>query len=280
MSTRIYDLSDFPNSLVNLDNLTDEIRSSSITIALDYISTSGTTVDIVFKAALSVGEETILDGIVAAHDNVCKVPPPTIVQVQEEYGATNGKFISQSFWITAPIGVSNTDTIFDLPTSILEIQFITRDENLGDSVKLYVFRKNTGYGEGVIGTITANVSAGATGIHVSSTIANAVLTGDYISLKEGSKEEDLGLIKSIDKVNNILYMKTPTATSFSATSPTLVKHKRYVLYDFPLGPPWKMDIGGSKIGGSYVTPDYIVRVEYTNNGLISKQLYSVIERLE
>lgn len=280
MSTQVYDLSDFPNSLINLENLTDEIRNSAITIALDFISTTGTIVNIIFKDVLSVGEETILDGIVAAHNSIPKIPPPAIVQIQEEYGLTNGKFISQAFWINAPTGISNTDVQFEIPTSILEIQFVTTAENLGDYVKLYVFRKNIGYGEGVIGTITANIAAGATGVHVSPTIANTVLAGDYISLKEGSKEEDLGLIKSIDKTNNILYMKTPTATSFSATSPTFIKHKRYVLFDFPLGPPWKMDIGSSKIGGSYVTTDYIVRTEYTNNGSVAKQLYAVIERLE
>jgi len=283
-----YTLADFPDSQLNADNLADEIRASAIVTALDYVSTSGSTVYIVFKATLSAGDKTILDGdttapaggLIASHDYVDKTPAPQVVQVLEEYGKTNGKFISDAQWIQGPTGVSTTDIEFELPTSVMEIQFITTTENTGDSVKLWVFRKNTGYGEGVIGTITANISTGATGIPVSQTIVDSVYTGDYISLKEGGKEEDLGLIKSIDKTAKILYMKTPTATSFSAASPTFVKWKRYVLKQFPLGPPWKIDIGSSKIGGSYVSTDYTVRIEYTNNGNTAKQLYTIIERLE
>lgn len=283
-----YTLADFPNSQINAENLADEIRASPIVTALDYVSTNGSTVYIVFKATLSSGDKTLLDGdttapaggLIAAHDYVDKTPDPPVFQVLEEYGETNGKFYSEARWIEAPTGVSNTDIQFELPTSIMEIQFITTTENAGDSVKLYVFRSDTGSGEGVIGTITANVAAGATGIPVSQLIVNSVYTGDYISLKEGGKEEDLGLIKSIDKTAKILYMKTPTATSFSAASPTLVKCKRYILNPFPLGPPWKMDIGSSKIGGSYVTTDKTVRIEYTNNGNAAKRLYTVIERLE
>ncbi len=49
-----------------------EIRASSvITIALDYMTSLGTTVDIYFKAALSNDEKTALDAIVNAH-----VPTP------------------------------------------------------------------------------------------------------------------------------------------------------------------------------------------------------------
>lgn len=58
---------DFPNHKVATDRLTQEIQQSAIVIALDYISTSGDNCDIWFKDALSVGDVTILDGIVAAH---------------------------------------------------------------------------------------------------------------------------------------------------------------------------------------------------------------------
>ena len=49
------------------DHLGEEIQNSAITIALDYISISGDTVDIWFKDALSSGEQTILTAVVAAH---------------------------------------------------------------------------------------------------------------------------------------------------------------------------------------------------------------------
>jgi len=49
---------DFPNSKINIDTLTYEIRSSSITHALDFISTNGDECDIWFKEALSEIDST------------------------------------------------------------------------------------------------------------------------------------------------------------------------------------------------------------------------------
>jgi hypothetical protein len=58
---------DFPNQKVDVNRLTKEIRESAIVTALDYIDVSGDDCDIWFKDALSGGDQTILDGIVAAH---------------------------------------------------------------------------------------------------------------------------------------------------------------------------------------------------------------------
>ena len=56
---------------VAVDRLTVEIQASSITVALDHITALGTAVDVYFKAELSVGEKTVLDGVVTSH-----VPTP------------------------------------------------------------------------------------------------------------------------------------------------------------------------------------------------------------
>ncbi|RLC88631.1 MAG: hypothetical protein DRJ03_01795 [Chloroflexi bacterium] len=58
---------DFPNQLVSPDRLTLEIQESAIVTALDFIGTSGDVCDIWFKDALTAGDQTILDSIVAAH---------------------------------------------------------------------------------------------------------------------------------------------------------------------------------------------------------------------
>ena len=59
--------SDFPNSKVCTGRLVYEISGSSIVTAIDSVNTSGDVCDIWMKAALSGGDETTLDGIVAAH---------------------------------------------------------------------------------------------------------------------------------------------------------------------------------------------------------------------
>ena len=59
----------FPDNDVNLTTLTDDIRSSTITKALDYTSTVTSQCSIVFKAELSQSELSTLSGIVALHDS-------------------------------------------------------------------------------------------------------------------------------------------------------------------------------------------------------------------
>ena len=67
---------DFPNHKVDPSRLQAEIRASAIVTAQDYISTSGDACDVYFKADLSVGDKTLLDGIVAAHSGEPLDPVP------------------------------------------------------------------------------------------------------------------------------------------------------------------------------------------------------------
>lgn len=62
------------NGIVALNNLTNTIRSSDITIALEGVTHSGDNLIVDFKDDISGAEETILDGIIAAHDGVKIVP--------------------------------------------------------------------------------------------------------------------------------------------------------------------------------------------------------------
>ena len=60
---------DFPNSLLNIDSLTNEIRGSNISIALDFIGTTGDICDIWFKDTLLTEHETTLNTLVENHVN-------------------------------------------------------------------------------------------------------------------------------------------------------------------------------------------------------------------
>lgn len=58
---------DFPNQKVDLTALSQEIRASSISVALDYVSSAANDVDVFFKAEIDAGNETLLDVLIAAH---------------------------------------------------------------------------------------------------------------------------------------------------------------------------------------------------------------------
>ena len=75
-----YNYSSFLYNTASLAKLTSEITDSSITIALDYINSDSSAVDIWFKSGLPSADWATLSGIVAAHDGEppAAVSPPTM----------------------------------------------------------------------------------------------------------------------------------------------------------------------------------------------------------
>lgn len=89
-----YTQADFPGGTCNPLRLQDEIRSSAIVTSLNRVGTSGGsydlgvlsgtyTVSIWFNDTLSGGDETLLDGVVAAHDNSISNPPMVSASLAE-----------------------------------------------------------------------------------------------------------------------------------------------------------------------------------------------------
>lgn len=69
------------NGAVDVGKLSEQIQDSSITIALNSITTSGDTLSVTFKANLSSSEQTTLDGLVSSHDGSSSEPEPEVVQL-------------------------------------------------------------------------------------------------------------------------------------------------------------------------------------------------------
>lgn len=269
--TYVYSIqTNFPNG-INTTNLADEIRLSSIPVALNYINTNGDEVSIVFKDSLA--DTTVLDQVVANHDYTDKTPPPVIFKVQEEYVKTNEIYKAQAQYITGTTGTTFNDFTWDHGINVMCVQIRTEDENRGDVVKMYVMAPN----DGILGYAAQSGVTGETGVYVSSLIANNIYPGEEIILEEGAVKQYLGGILSIDKTNNILYFKNGVTNSFSTSA--FVKHRRNVLDPFYLGPADKYILGECKIGGAYIPAGYTVRVEYVNNGNTAKSLYTIIEYL-
>ena len=73
--------SDTANAKLAADSLKEEIGSSAIITALDYITALGDVLDVYMKDSLSAGDETILDGVVSAHTGVALAGEPQQVSV-------------------------------------------------------------------------------------------------------------------------------------------------------------------------------------------------------
>jgi hypothetical protein len=68
--------SDFPNAKVDSSRFTREVQASAIVTALERVDTDQTTCEVWFKDALTVGDEALLDALVAAHSGE-PLPDPT-----------------------------------------------------------------------------------------------------------------------------------------------------------------------------------------------------------
>ena len=68
-------------SSIDVPSLKTAIQNSAIVTAYDYTNISGDAVDIFFKDTLSAGDETILDGLVAAHTGVPATEPSQTVNI-------------------------------------------------------------------------------------------------------------------------------------------------------------------------------------------------------
>jgi len=78
----VYSLAgDFSNG-VNAGRLDEEVRASDIVVALRGVSVAGDDVTVTFKASLDSSDESILDGIVAAHDGSPDEPVPAPVDIR------------------------------------------------------------------------------------------------------------------------------------------------------------------------------------------------------
>jgi hypothetical protein len=72
------------NAALSAASLSSEIQASSIVIALDYISSLGDVLDIYMKDALTAGDKTTLDSVVAAHTGVSPDGPATVVEFEKK----------------------------------------------------------------------------------------------------------------------------------------------------------------------------------------------------
>lgn len=308
--------SDFPNGQVNSSTLTDEINSSSIVTGLLYISTSEDECYIWFKDVLSSADEATLDGIVLNHLGEDSQGELMTVQITEDSTGTGGNFSTKSVNIPAgSMSTGVEDVYFPYPIKALSVKLTTDDTFANDKIDLLVgpgvvigsLTQDSGsspsvwvlqnytvgdkvlyttstYGERVYTCIQDTVSNEVPTnkahwrhgyeLYVSRSVLRNTELGYYIELSDGTSSQSLNRV--VFKTTNSIFVEDAPSVDFLASSPTLVKQTVYILKDHFIG-NGKFTIGDSKIGGSYIPEDVIVRVKYTNSSSVSKNLYGFVE---
>lgn len=141
-------VNNFPNHVVNSDSLTNEIRKSTVPIALDHIDTAEDTVTVYFKGELTIDELEALNMVVANHQGVApqvnRVDAqgnPVVTISTYSYTEQNTKFKSYRYQTT-----KGSITIFDeAVTKQLYIQggnVIITDATDGDMIEFSIVDKD------------------------------------------------------------------------------------------------------------------------------------------
>lgn len=222
------------------------------------------------------------------------------VEIKEESVATGGHFQSFTVHIDATANTTSTaDVSYPFPISSLLVKFTTSSDHEGDIVNMSVGPdtivgnitvdvstssawSSQNYTEGqivtynskqytcILDTVSNEIPTDTTywtkghRISVSSTVITHTKIGFYIKLYDGTNQDDVGRVLSKDTVNNYIYVEKNLTNSFSASTPTYIQQTIYVIKDYEIGLPQEHTIGESKIGGSYIPTDTIVRVYYEN----------------
>lgn len=267
------------NGKVNLSALQEEIQESSITIALDVIDKVGDSLDITFKASISAGEETTLDGIVAAHDGelLLEQEADEVRILEEEPGQrTGGHYLGLGLKHEVPAGVdtqSSTTYSYPIPIGLIDFEYVVESNMQGDELCILVAPDTT------IGAITADVTAGDTVINVSPTVTANTKIGYKLDLDDGTNVDELGIVTAINVVGGTVTMETAAVNNFLAATPTYVKQSIFLAKDVRLNGSAPMDMGSAKIGASYLPANTPWKIIYHNKEGSAKTFSGILEIL-
>jgi hypothetical protein len=77
---------------------------------------------------------------------------------------------------------------------------------------------------------------------------------------------DLGFVTSVNSLTSTITVSTAATSAFSAASPTYVRMSLLPIRYYKFSDAGRVQMGTSKVGGSHLPTNTIVRLTYTNNG--------------
>lgn len=256
---------------VDIARLKQEIENSTIVIALSHIEYADPNLDIYFKDVLSATDKTTLDSIVTNHTGQPLLVDVDIVKVFQEQPdkITNGHYRGQglSLSISATTGLQTFDFVFPIPISILSATVMPQSSMIGDKVNVLIAPDT------MVGTITADVTAGSNVLTVSSTVLDNIDLGILIKIDDGTNSESLGQV--IDISGSDITVENSTTNAYATGS--AVKITWQVLKDFVISTTYPIVIGETSLSSLYLPSNTVLRIVYDNISGTAKDLSVLLE---
>lgn len=192
-----------------------------------------------------------------------------LVRIQEESTLTNGNYRYESFDFTCAPNSDTTKLItFPYPINILTTVATTTDEHKGDYLNVTVIPQNP-----IVGVTVSNLNPGESNIFVSTTVLNYLSPGFHCII--GS--ENMGEVYKVNVDSNMI--TTQYAVSNVYTYPSYVKMNAVITKNLKFTIPMTHNVGGGKIGASYLPANTTLKAVYTNTSSNEKDFVVHLEYL-
>lgn len=166
-----------------------------------------------------------------------------------------------------------TTLSWPFPISLLSAKYKTSSDMAGDVI-VFLVAEDT-----VIGTITSAVAVDDDEIAVSDTVIANVKLGQVIRLDDGTNNNLMGKVKAIDTSTKKITLTESAENSFAVATPTYVKMSVCMVDNVELDNDDRVNLGDSKIGGSYIPADIVMTAKYKNNSTTARKFRVKLEYL-
>lgn len=250
---------DFPNGKVAPDRLVQEIRDSTITVALNAVTTGGDVCTISFKADISSGEEATLDSIVASHSGEPLIQTPLSVKQVDTSGLDpeTAENCTEGIDFEVKSGVNPTvkNLSYPFPIDAVACRYVfdNPEWELGDKFDAFGIAD----GDPAIGAVTAPATIDDFTINVSPTVFQYLRVGYFVKFEGHDDEYRVG---SMDAVAGTITLMTALKAAVSAGE--TIQPRRPFAFNIRVHKDVLYPVGDLTSGSSVMPSGKIMRIRY------------------
>ncbi|MGL5935642.1 MAG: hypothetical protein ACRCZI_08455 [Cetobacterium sp.] len=194
---------------------------------------------------------------------IVEIVSSSLVSIKEDK-ISNGRNTWVENIVIEDVSANSTkSSIFTFPiaVSMYSFSFVTDSTNKGDDFSIFANENTT------LGLIGADISAGATSLTAPAALLLYGYVGFHLTLTNGTNTNELGIIKTINKVTGIVTFETATVNSFLASN-TLVKMTVRIFDNMRIGGAGVYKFFDDVIGGAAIPAGTVVKFTYKNNAIL------------
>jgi hypothetical protein len=192
------------------------------------------------------------------------ISPNTVSIKQSDSKFANGSFRVKYYDPTFVPGVSFFDFKYDYPVSLYSTTIIPTSENIGDSLDVLTAPDT------VVGAIQSDLQVGSSLMSIGD--VTPIYIGYMLTITDGVNTNDLGEVIGKNETLNTLRFSKPTTNSFSAISPSYVMITVPRIENMMIINTQDRILGSTILNAATLPKGVVIRLKYTNNGLVPKKL--------